>query len=67
MAVKDEVAFVDGVQAGLETSPTAPAIPCPECGAETKPHHPILDDDGEVVEHRRICSKRDCRAVMALN
>ena len=67
MGFKDQVGFTDGVSAGLESAPTPPAVPCPECGAETKEHHPIKDDTGKVVTKQRICSNRDCREVIQLS
>lgn len=63
---KDKVGFKDGVSVSLDAKVVAPVHPCPECEAETKEHHPILDDDGEVVTERRICSKLTCREVIEL-
>jgi hypothetical protein len=62
---KDNVHFQDSLKAGLDTVVAAPACPCPRCGSETKDHHPIQNEQGEVVANRRICSARACRYVMA--
>lgn len=61
--MEDKVHFKDSVRVGVTRTPTAPENPCEVCGKETLPHHPVLDDDGEVVEERRICSNRLCRNV----
>ena len=62
---KDDVNFKDGVSASLESAVVPPRAPCVKCGAETKEHHPVKDDDGVVIELRRICSKANCRTIVS--
>lgn len=63
MAFKDRVDFTDGVKVGL-AGYAPPKHPCPKCEAETKEHHPVIDDAGVLVKKRRICSKPSCRHVI---
>lgn len=55
----DRTHMRDRITASLETEPTDPVAPCPDCGAETKPYGEAPRE--EAVEH--ICSNRLCREV----
>jgi len=60
--VVDVIATADSVEAGLADY-KAPINPCPMCGKESLPHHPVLGEDGEVEQERRICSSKTCREI----
>ena len=65
MSSKDVAQMTDGLAVGIVVDAVKPVAPCQACGAETKPHHPVLDDGGGILQNRRICSNRDCRVVVA--
>lgn len=59
MGITDKPQVVDSVLATIETEPTDPIFPCPECGSETKSY-------GEAEREssgQRICSSAVCRKV----
>ncbi len=47
----------------LDDTVRDPIYPCSECGRETKVHHPVIDGNGTVEAHRRICASPSCRAI----
>lgn len=53
----DKTGVRDAITASLETEPTDPIYPCPDCGSETRPHGEAPRDDST----DRICSASDCR------
>lgn len=67
MGFKDNMQVTDHVSVTLETKPTNPKYPCPLCGAETKEAQPIEDKEGNIIERRRICSKKECRNIIRAN
>lgn len=64
MSAKDKMQMADVVSAGISREVTPPRFPCPKCGKETKEAQPVLDDDGNVIEKRRVCSSKNCREII---
>lgn len=63
----DRATMADGLSVGIESTLKPPSAPCKSCGSETKEHHPVKDNDGKVIERRRICSNRACRKVLKMS
>ena len=57
--ITDKPQIVDSVLATIETEPTDPIFPCPECGSETKLHGEATIEKSE----QRICSSALCRKI----